>query len=70
MFRLSRHDQTYFGQDGVFCDGPFTNWLSMNVYLMSASVDERPPRSLLFIFEHVVPNPTREISSSRSVKAS
>ena len=49
--------EAYFGQDGVFCDGVFTTWLSMNVYLMSASLDERPPRSLLFVFENVVPNP-------------
>jgi hypothetical protein len=49
--------EAYFGRDGVFCDGVFTTWLSMNVYLTSASVDERPPRSLLFVFENVVPNP-------------
>jgi hypothetical protein len=49
--------EAYFGRDGVFCDGVFTTWLSMNVYLTSASVDERPPRSLLFLFENVVPNP-------------
>jgi len=49
--------EAYFGQDGVFCDGVFTTWLSMNIYLMSASLDERPPRSLLFTFEQVVPNP-------------
>ena len=49
--------ETYFGQDGVFCDGDFTPWLSMNVYLLSASLDWRPPHSLLFIFEKVLPNP-------------
>jgi hypothetical protein len=49
--------QAYFGHDGVFCDGVFTTWLSMNVYLMSAAIDQREPRSLLFVFEKVVPNP-------------
>jgi hypothetical protein len=29
----------------------------MNVYLLSASLDWRPPHSLLFIFEKVLPNP-------------
>jgi hypothetical protein len=49
--------EVYFGHDGLFCDGVFTTWLSLNVYLMSASIDERPPRSLLFSFEKVQPSP-------------
>jgi hypothetical protein len=49
--------EAYFGHDGVFCDGVFTTWLSMNVCLMSASLDERLPRSLMFVFEKIVPNP-------------
>lgn len=49
--------EVYFGHDGIFCDGVFTTWLSLNVYLMSASIDERPPRSLLFSFEKVQPSP-------------
>ena len=49
--------EAYFGHDGVFCDGVFTTWLSMNIYLLSASLDERQPRSLMFVFEEVVTNP-------------
>jgi hypothetical protein len=49
--------EVYFGHDGIFCDGVFTTWLSLNVYLMSASIDERPPRSLAFNFEKVQPGP-------------
>jgi hypothetical protein len=49
--------EVYFGHDGVFCDGVLTTWLSVNVYLMAASIDERQPRSLLFRFEKIEPNP-------------
>jgi hypothetical protein len=49
--------EAYFGHDGIFCDGVYTTWLGLNVYLMSASIDERQPRSLLFSFEKVVPSP-------------
>jgi uncharacterized membrane protein HdeD (DUF308 family) len=49
--------EVYFGHDGVFCDGVYTTWLTMNVYLTSASIDERQPRSLLFRFERIDPNP-------------
>ena len=49
--------EVYFGHDGIFCDGVYTTWLGLNVYLMSASIDERQPRSLLFGFEKVMPSP-------------
>ena len=49
--------EVYFGHDGVFCDGIFTTWLTTNVYLTAASIDERQPRSLLFRFETIAPNP-------------
>jgi hypothetical protein len=49
--------EVYFGHDGVFCDNVLTTWLSVNVYLMAASIDERQPRSLLFSFEKIEPNP-------------
>jgi len=52
---LASAPEVYFGHDGIFCDGAYTTWLSLNVYLMSASIDERPPRSLLFDFEKVIP---------------
>jgi hypothetical protein len=54
---LKAAPEVYFGHDGIFCDGVYTTWLSLNVYLMSASIDERPPRSLLFNFEKVQPSP-------------
>jgi hypothetical protein len=49
--------EAYFGHDGVFCDGIYTTWLTIDNYLLSASIDERQPRSLLFRFEKVVPSP-------------
>jgi hypothetical protein len=52
---LASAPEAYFGHDGIFCDSAYTTWLSLNVYLTSASIDERPPRSLLFSFEKVIP---------------
>jgi hypothetical protein len=49
--------EVYFGHDGVYCDGVFTTWLTLDTYLKAASIDERVPRSLLFRFEKVVVNP-------------
>jgi hypothetical protein len=49
--------EVYLGHDGVFCDGVFTTWLTLDNYLKAASIDERAPRSLLFRFEKVVVNP-------------
>src|ERR1019366_930189 len=49
--------EVYFGHDGLFCDGVYTIWLSLNIYLKSSSIDERQPRSLLLRFEKVVSNP-------------
>jgi hypothetical protein len=49
--------EVYFGHDGVYCDGVFTTWLTLDNYLKAASIDERTPRSLLFRFEKVVVNP-------------
>jgi hypothetical protein len=54
---LKAAPEVYFGHDGIFCDGVFTTWLSLNVYLVAASIDDRPPRSLLFSFEKVQPSP-------------
>lgn len=53
-YLLNVTPEVYFGQDGMFCDGAYTAWLSMNNYLLAASVDERQPRSLVFRFEKVV----------------
>lgn len=54
---LASAPEAYFGHDGLFCDSAYITWLSLDVYLTSASVDERPPRSLLFNFEKVIPSP-------------
>jgi hypothetical protein len=54
---LKADPEVYFGHDGVFCDGVFTPWLNVDIYLLSAEIDERQPRSLLLQFERSVPNP-------------
>jgi hypothetical protein len=51
---LKATPETYLGRDGLFCDGVFTTWLSMSIYLTSVSIDERPPLSLIFRFEKFV----------------
>jgi hypothetical protein len=60
----------YFGEDGLLCDDRFFTWLGTDVYLTTASLDERAPRSLLFQFEKVMPNPygsPNTVHSSQSV---
>jgi len=52
---LASAPEVYFGHDGIFGDSEYTTWLSLNIYLLSATIDERPPRSLLFKFEKVIP---------------
>jgi hypothetical protein len=47
--------EVYIGQEGVFADGDFTPWLTVSDFLLSASIDERVPRSLNLLFEKVVP---------------
>ncbi|MGC2301217.1 MAG: hypothetical protein WA476_20605 [Acidobacteriaceae bacterium] len=54
---LKANPEAYFGRDGIFCDGVFTSWLSGNNNLISATIDERQPRSAMFNFERYVPNP-------------
>lgn len=54
---LAAQPEAYFGHDGVFSDGVFTPWLNISIYLLSAEIDERQPRSLLLQFEKSVPNP-------------
>jgi hypothetical protein len=49
--------EVYFGHDGLYCDGGYLTWLGLSVYLVAASVDTHAPRSLLFDFEKVIPNP-------------
>jgi hypothetical protein len=56
--KLLRADpEAFLGRDGIFCDGVFTPWLNVSTYLVSATIDERPPRSAMFNFERSVPNP-------------
>jgi hypothetical protein len=54
---LAASPEAWFGRDGVFCDGVFTPWLNVSVFLVSAAIDPSPPRSLHFRFEKSVPNP-------------
>ena len=54
---LRASPEAYFGRDGIFCDGVFTPWLNVSTYLVSATFDERQPRSAMFNFERSVPNP-------------
>jgi hypothetical protein len=49
--------EVFIGQDGLFCNSRFLTWLGDDYYLTAASMDPRPPRSLLFCFEKMVPNP-------------
>ena len=54
---LAAAPEVYFGRDGIFSDGVFTPWLNVSTYLVSAAIDPRQPRSLMFNFERSVPNP-------------
>jgi hypothetical protein len=49
--------EVFMGHDGLFCNGRFLTWLGEDYYLTAASMDSRPPHSLLFRFEKIVPNP-------------
>jgi hypothetical protein len=42
---------TYLGAGGVYADGVYNEWAGMGNFLLSATVDEREPRSLTFVFE-------------------
>lgn len=65
---LKATPEAYAGRDGLFCDGAFTTWLSMSIYVTSAAVDERPPRSLVFRFmKYVGTNPYGVNASSGSI---
>jgi hypothetical protein len=62
--------EAYFGHDGLYCNGMLVTWIDMNVYLISASIDTRQPRSLLFYFDKIVFNPygpTQTIRINQSV---
>jgi hypothetical protein len=54
---LKANPEAYFGRDGLYCNGIYTTWVGISVYLTSAAVDHNPPRSLYFRFEKYIPNP-------------
>jgi hypothetical protein len=54
---LAAPAEAYFGRDGIFCDGVFTPWLNPGTYLVSATLDQRQPLSLMLNFERSTPNP-------------
>jgi hypothetical protein len=65
---LKATPEAYVGRDGLFCDGAFTTWLSMSIYVTSAAIDVRPPRSLVFRFmKYVGTNPYGVNASSGSI---
>jgi hypothetical protein len=43
----------WFGRDGLVCDGHFYTWIDTSVYLQSARIDWRPPRSVCFVFSNI-----------------
>jgi hypothetical protein len=47
----------WFGRDGLVCDGHFYTWIDTSVYLQSAHIDWRPPRSVCFVFANVGASP-------------
>ena len=49
--------ESYLGHDGLFCDGTYTPWLGVGQYLSAATVDARPPRSLVFDFDKAMLSP-------------
>jgi hypothetical protein len=45
----------YFADGGLFWEGDFCPWMSMNFYLLHAWVDEGARRSLVLRFEKILP---------------
>jgi hypothetical protein len=46
----------WFGRDGLVCDGHFYTWVDTSVYLTSARIDWRPPRSVCLVFANISPS--------------
>lgn len=46
---------TFFGKDGVFCNGEFCTWRGIDVFLLSATIEPGPPRCIVFWFEKILP---------------
>jgi hypothetical protein len=53
---LKAAPEAWLGTEGLLTDGVFASWISTNDYLLRASIDERPPRSLVFHFNSIVPS--------------
>jgi hypothetical protein len=53
MSKVAR--EAYFADGGLFWEGEFSPWISMNLYLVGAWVDGNAPRSLVLNFEKVLP---------------
>jgi hypothetical protein len=45
--------EVYLGCDGLLSEGKFATWLGADVYLVAATINEYPPRSIWFRFEKV-----------------
>jgi hypothetical protein len=50
----SASPESYFGSSGIYTEGTYTQWLTVSNYLIEATLDEREPRSLDFVFEKVI----------------
>jgi hypothetical protein len=46
--------EAFFGDAGLYSDGVYFEWRTMSAYLVEASLDERSPRSLSFLFNRYV----------------
>jgi hypothetical protein len=53
LLRAAQPD-TYFGHDGVLCNGEFCAWRAADVCLLSASVAPGPPRHIELWFEKIL----------------
>jgi hypothetical protein len=56
--------EAYFGEEGIFADGEFTPWLTVGVFLLSASMDDREPRSLVLCFSRSTANQISAVNLS------
>jgi hypothetical protein len=58
--RLAAHlhsapPDTYFGKEGVFCNGEFCAWRGADVRLLSAALEPGPPQCIELWFEKMLP---------------
>jgi len=59
--------EVYIGENGIFAGGVYTQWVTIGNFLLEAGVDEKPPRSLVFLFNKVVPGGTKSIKIRQAV---